>query len=440
MTNEQREFIEKIAGYVKRFAPEYGIRVCSPIIAQAIIESGWGKSKLAAVYNNYFGLKCGSKWTGPRALLMTAEECDGIAVPAMDAFRAYGSMEEGVRGYFDFIQLDRYKALKDASTPREYLETIQAAGYATNSSYVELTMAIVNQYELTKYDEQEKEEAMTDKDIKICGHGSGRPSIKNLYTYSEERHKKKAPNGERKGVVCVRRHKDMTDELRKQFVSQYDTLIGRNHYSQSLRSYVFKPYSDGRYYSDCSSSGMATMRRIGLYVSPVLLNTAGIYSYPMFETVLVWIKNGHITNPEVLKVGDCILFGGDDPARPHQIGHVEFVYSVPSKAAKNDDQKQPAAGKAKEGKTNEQLAQEVIDGDWGDYPERGEKLTAAGYNARAVQEIVNQVMRGLKYDSEVAQEVIAGKWGNGEERKERLESAGYVYERVQKAVNALLKG
>ncbi len=62
MTKQQ--FIEAIAGLVKKYAYVYGITVHSPIIAQAIIESGWGESKLAATYHNYFGLKCGSKWTG----------------------------------------------------------------------------------------------------------------------------------------------------------------------------------------------------------------------------------------------------------------------------------------------------------------------------------------------------------------------------------------
>lgn len=48
----------------------------------------------------------------------------------------------------------------------------------------------------------------------------------------------------------------------------------------------------------------------------------------MFETVPVKIKNGHITNPEILKVGDAILFVGSDPSRPKQIGHVEYIYSI----------------------------------------------------------------------------------------------------------------
>ena len=47
---DKQEFIKAIAGYVAKYARAYGILVHSPIIAQAILESAWGKSKLAAVY------------------------------------------------------------------------------------------------------------------------------------------------------------------------------------------------------------------------------------------------------------------------------------------------------------------------------------------------------------------------------------------------------
>jgi hypothetical protein len=167
---------------------------------------------------------------------------------------------------------------------------------------------------------------MTDKNITICGHGSGRPSTKNLNTYSTSRYKSKAKNGVHKGIVSVKRPKGMTAKLRQAFHGEYKTLLGRNRYSQTRREYVYTPYTDGEYYSDCSSSGCGAYKRIGLKVS--LLNTAGIYYSDLFEDVPVKIKNGHITNPEILQVGDAILFAGDDASRPLQIGHVEFVYEI----------------------------------------------------------------------------------------------------------------
>ena len=171
---------------------------------------------------------------------------------------------------------------------------------------------------------------ITDKDIVICGHGYGNPSTKNLYDYSLQRYKQIASNGVHKGIVAVKRHINMSPELRIKFHNNYKTLLGRNIYDQNRRSYVYRPASDGKYYSDCSSSGMATMRdKCGLKIGSWLLNTAAIFESPMFETVPVIIVNGHIMNPEVLEVGDCILFAGSDPSRPRQIGHVEYVYEMP---------------------------------------------------------------------------------------------------------------
>lgn len=170
---------------------------------------------------------------------------------------------------------------------------------------------------------------MTEKEIKLCGHGSGTPSIKqSMYTYLENRYNKIAKNGEHKGVVAVRRRKGMTAALRTKFHDTYKTIIGRNVYNQNLRDYVYTPYKNGKYYSDCSSSGCATYNKIGLSTS--LLNTAGIYKSSLFEDVPVVIKNGHIQNPEILQVGDAILFVGEDSSRPLQIGHVEFVYEMPA--------------------------------------------------------------------------------------------------------------
>jgi len=168
---------------------------------------------------------------------------------------------------------------------------------------------------------------MIEKDIKICGHGSGTPSIKNMSAYLTSRYDSLATNGKHKGLVEVRRLKALTDSGRKKFHDTYATIIGRNSYNQNLRNYVYNPYKDGKYYSDCSSSICATFNKIGYEMMNA--NTAGIHSSNLFETVRVEIKNGHVVNPEMLKVGDCLLFVGNDPTRPLQIGHVEAVFELP---------------------------------------------------------------------------------------------------------------
>ena len=149
----RRQFTIDIANYVRKYAPQYGIEVYSPIIAQAIHESGWGESKLSAKYHNYFGLKCGTKWKGKSVNMSTQEEYSAGTLTTISAnFRAYDSMEEGVNGYFEFIQLARYANLKGITSPRKYLETIIADGYATGKQYVDHVMNLINLYNLTQFD------------------------------------------------------------------------------------------------------------------------------------------------------------------------------------------------------------------------------------------------------------------------------------------------
>lgn len=99
----------------------------------------------------------------------------------------------------------------------------------------------------------------------------------------------------------------------------------------------------------------------------------------------------------------------------------------------------PKAAPAK--KSIAMIAQEVIEGKWGNGQDRKNRLTAAGYNYDEVQNYVNKLLSApaKKSIDEVAREVIAGKWGNGADRKNRLIAAGYDYDVVQKRVNEILR-
>ncbi len=151
-TTEQKNFIESIATCVNKLKGGYDIKVASPIIAQAIIESNWGKSGLAK-YHNYFGLKCGSYWKGASVNMNTKEEYKaGVLTNISANFRVYASMEEGVKGYFDFINTKRYANLKNVTDPGQYLRNIKADGYATDSKYVSKMLTCITNYGLKVYD------------------------------------------------------------------------------------------------------------------------------------------------------------------------------------------------------------------------------------------------------------------------------------------------
>ena len=162
----KQEFIDKVAFYVQKYAPQYDIKVVSPIIAQACCESAYGVSKLSAKYHNYFGLKCGSSWKGKSVKLSTGEEYTvGTITKIKDNFRVYDTMEVGIKGYFEFIQAKRYANLKGVTDPQTYLENIKADGYATSSTYVQTNMNIISAWGLTKYDTSEVQ-ADTSEDAK----------------------------------------------------------------------------------------------------------------------------------------------------------------------------------------------------------------------------------------------------------------------------------
>lgn len=91
-------------------------------------------------------------------------------------------------------------------------------------------------------------------------------------------------------------------------------------------------------------------------------------------------------------------------------------------------------------KTTDEIAREVIRGQWGAGDERVRRLTAAGYDYNTIQTRVNEMLSGKnkKTVDELAKEVIRGKWGAGDERKKLLTEAGYNYDEVQKKVNEIM--
>ena len=158
MNNER--FIQDIAVLVQKYAPSYGIEVYSPIIAQAVLESGYGTSELAVNANNYFGLKyregrC-KTCIGIYHMAGSEQNADGSYTSSAMQWCKFKDMENGVIGYFDFINISNYKNLKGVTDPRQYLENIKVDGYATSLKYVDNLMSVIEKWNLTKYDKEVK--------------------------------------------------------------------------------------------------------------------------------------------------------------------------------------------------------------------------------------------------------------------------------------------
>lgn len=120
-------------------------------------------------------------------------------------------------------------------------------------------------------------------------------------------------------------------ERRLKVRDRYKKYIGRNHYSQARRNYCETKYTDGKYYSDCSSSVSYAYKGVG--ESFGILNTVGIWTSKKMVDVPVKISKGQITNPEVLRVGDLLLYAGNDTSRKAYgyVGHVEMVGEISGK-------------------------------------------------------------------------------------------------------------
>ena len=174
MTDEERLlFIEQIAIYVRKYAPVYGICVHSPIIAQACLESAYGTSHKAQ-YHNYFGLKyrgdrlnCHNGYFSDTS---SEQNEDGTYTDITTDWYSFEDMEHGVEGYFQFTNISNYDNLKAVTDPRTYLENIKADGYATSINYVDNLMRVIDDWNLTQYDDP-----IEQRGIKIAidaGHGS----------------------------------------------------------------------------------------------------------------------------------------------------------------------------------------------------------------------------------------------------------------------------
>jgi len=140
------------SAYIERFKPiaiaemkRTGVPA-SIKMAQAILESGYGRSELAKKANNHFGIKCGSGWTGKTYKLRSKNAC----------FRAYSSAEESFRQHSDFLRNgSRYADLFKLKTTdyKGWARGLRKAGYATSSSYPSKLIELIERYRLHQYDQ-----------------------------------------------------------------------------------------------------------------------------------------------------------------------------------------------------------------------------------------------------------------------------------------------
>ncbi|WP_160286232.1 flagellar assembly peptidoglycan hydrolase FlgJ [Pseudomonas sp. QL9] len=147
------DFVATMMPMAERAAKRIGV---DPryLVAQAALETGWGKKMIAqrdgSSSHNLFGVKSGSNWDGASARAVTSEYENGKQVKEVASFRAYNSFEQSFQDYVSFLQNnDRYQgALDSTARPDQFMKELQRAGYATDPQYARKVSQIAKQMQV----------------------------------------------------------------------------------------------------------------------------------------------------------------------------------------------------------------------------------------------------------------------------------------------------
>jgi flagellar protein FlgJ len=149
MSVNKQIFMSQLLPHAQQAASELGVDA-NVLLAQAALETGWGKSVIKNAQGdssyNLFNIKADKSWQGKQARVSTLEFDGGVARKEMAGFRSYDSYKQSFDDYVSFIKSNpRYSdALKKADNPAQYVRELQKAGYATDPRYAEKIMSIYN--------------------------------------------------------------------------------------------------------------------------------------------------------------------------------------------------------------------------------------------------------------------------------------------------------
>jgi len=161
-TKAQKSFIARVGALASADMKQSGV-LASLTVAQAILESGWGESKLTVNANALFGIKADARWSGKTYAIATKECYDGVNFVTVNArFRAYNSWEESITDHSAFLLANpRYAAVVGERDYRKACAAIQKAGYATDPGYAAKLIKLIETYGLTAYDKTDVFETYT---------------------------------------------------------------------------------------------------------------------------------------------------------------------------------------------------------------------------------------------------------------------------------------
>jgi flagellar protein FlgJ len=150
IASSREDFVRQMRPHAEQAARMLGVDP-DALIAQAALETGWGRSVPRDARGessfNLFGIKAGSQWNGPTVNVPTIEFEEGIPVRRVERFRAYGSPAESFRDYAALIRNNpRYENVLGAGADiSSFASMLQEAGYATDPRYAQKIVAVARQ-------------------------------------------------------------------------------------------------------------------------------------------------------------------------------------------------------------------------------------------------------------------------------------------------------
>lgn len=149
LSGSNLDFINSIVDGAVASYNEYGV-LPSVTLAQAILESGWGKYSIG---NNIFGIKAGSNWTGKVQNVPTYEQnADGSSYQIYANFRDYDSIADSIKDHGKLFTQDFYQPVIDANNYVEACRAVKNCGYATAVNYADSLINIIESYGLDQWD------------------------------------------------------------------------------------------------------------------------------------------------------------------------------------------------------------------------------------------------------------------------------------------------
>lgn len=142
------EFLRELHGPAQAASRTTGVPA-ELILAQAALETGWGRHEIPTAdgnnSHNLFGIKAGSQWQGETTDITTTEYVDGRAEKMVDRFRVYDDFEAAFTDYARLIgDNPRYSGVVTASNADNAARALQAGGYATDPAYADKLIAIMD--------------------------------------------------------------------------------------------------------------------------------------------------------------------------------------------------------------------------------------------------------------------------------------------------------